>query len=126
MIQAGYTQLVVHADEAPSVTAKYEYVSTSELSDVEKAHLVSSLPSTIQEDETIYLVYQPNKTVAKQLPNTGDNLPLASFLVGSGLLLVAVVVKKRKRMINLSALKLLQKKQLQPWMKLFKSVPWIE
>ncbi|MFS9134780.1 ZmpA/ZmpB/ZmpC family metallo-endopeptidase [Streptococcus mitis] len=74
-----------------SHTVNYTYVLESDLTDEEKALLVTSLPQVAEEsDATYYLVYRPNKV----LPNTGTSSSLETAALVAGLSLLIVVVLK--------------------------------
>ena len=80
---------IVSAQE--SHTVNYTYVLESDLTDEEKALLVSSLPQVAEEtDATYYLVYRANQV----LPNTGTSSPLGTVALVAGLSLLVVVVLK--------------------------------
>ncbi|QBZ12686.1 immunoglobulin A1 protease [Streptococcus mitis] len=74
-----------------SHTVNYTYVLESDLTDGEKALLVTSLPQVAEEtDATYYLVYRANQV----LPNTGTSSPLGTLALVAGLSLLVVVVFK--------------------------------
>ena len=74
-----------------SHTVNYTYVLESDLTDEEKAILVTSLPQVAEEtDATYYLVYRANQV----LPNTGTSSPLGTVALVAGLSLLVVVVLK--------------------------------
>ena len=74
-----------------SHTVNYTYVLESDLTDGEKALLVTSLPQVAEEtDATYYLVYRANQV----LPNTGTSSPLGTVALVAGLSLLVVVVLK--------------------------------
>ena len=74
-----------------SHTVNYNYVLESDLTDEEKALLVTSLPQVAEEtDATYYLVYRANQV----LPNTGTSSPLGTLALVTGLSLLVVVVLK--------------------------------
>ena len=74
-----------------SHTVNYTYVLESDLTDGEKALLVTSLPQVAEEtDATYYLVYRANQV----LPNTGTSSPLGTLALVAGLSLLVVVVLK--------------------------------
>ena len=74
-----------------SHTVNYTYVLESDLTDEEKALLVTSLPQVAEEtDATYYLVYRANQV----LPNTGTSSPLGTVALVAGLSLLVVVVLK--------------------------------
>ena len=74
-----------------SHTVNYTYVLESDLTDEEKALLVTSLPQVAEEtDATYYLVYRANQV----LPNTGTSSPLGTAALVAGLSLLVVVVLK--------------------------------
>ena len=74
-----------------SHTVNYTYVLESDLTDEEKALLVTSLPQVAEEtDATYYLVYRANQV----LPNTGTSSPLGTLALVAGLSLLVVVVLK--------------------------------
>ena len=74
-----------------SHTVNYTYVLESDLTDEEKALLVTSLPQVSEEtDATYYLVYRANQV----LPNTGTSSPLGTVALVAGLSLLVVVVLK--------------------------------
>ena len=74
-----------------SYTVNYTYVLESDLTDEEKALLVTSLPQVAEEtDATYYLVYRANQV----LPNTGTSSPLGTVALVAGLSLLVVVVFK--------------------------------
>ena len=78
---------IVSAQE--SHTVNYTYVLESDLTDEEKALLVTSLPQVAEEtDATYYLVYRANQV----LPNTGTSSPLGTVALVAGLSLLVVVV----------------------------------
>ena len=80
---------IVSAQE--SHTVNYTYVLESDLTDEEKALLVTSLPQVAEEtDATYYLVYRANQV----LPNTGTSSPLGTVALVAGLSLLVVVVLK--------------------------------
>ena len=74
-----------------SHTVNYTYVLESDLTDEEKALLVTSLPQVAEEsDATYYLVYRANQV----LPNTGTSSSLETAALVAGLSLLVVVVLK--------------------------------
>ena len=74
-----------------SHTVNYTYVLESDLTDEEKALLITSLPQVAEEtDATYYLVYRANQV----LPNTGTSSPLGTVALVTGLSLLVVVVLK--------------------------------
>ena len=74
-----------------SHTVNYTYVLESDLTDEEKALLITSLPQVAEEtDATYYLVYRANQV----LPNTGTSSPLGTLALVAGLSLLVVVVLK--------------------------------
>ena len=74
-----------------SHTVNYTYVLESDLTDEEKALLVTSLPQVAEEtDATYYLVYRANQV----LPNTGTSSPLGTVALVADLSLLVVVVLK--------------------------------
>ncbi|WP_261046811.1 ZmpA/ZmpB/ZmpC family metallo-endopeptidase [Streptococcus mitis] len=74
-----------------SHTVNYTYVLESDLTDEEKALLVTSLPQVAEEtDATYYLVYRANQV----LPNTGTSSSLGTVVLVAGLSLLIVVVLK--------------------------------
>ena len=74
-----------------SHTVNYTYVLESDLTDEEKALLVTSLPQVAEEsDATYYLVYRANQV----LPNTGTSSSLGTVALVAGLSLLIVVVLK--------------------------------
>ena len=74
-----------------SHTVNYTYVLESDLTDEEKALLVTSLPQVAEEsDATYYLVYRANQV----LPNTGTSSSLGTVALVAGLSLLVVVVLK--------------------------------
>ena len=74
-----------------SHTVNYTYVLESDLTDEEKALLVTSLPQVAEEtDATYYLVYRANQV----LPNTGTSSLLGTVALVAGLSLLVVVVLK--------------------------------
>ena len=74
-----------------SHTVNYTYVLESDLTDEEKALLITSLPQVAEEtDATYYLVYRANQV----LPNTGTSSPLGTVALVAGLSLLVVVVLK--------------------------------
>lgn len=80
---------IVSAQE--SHTVNYTYVLESDLTDEEKALLVTSLPQVAEEtDATYYLVYRANQV----LPNTGTSSPLGTVALVAVLSLLVVVVLK--------------------------------
>lgn len=75
------------------ITVNYKYVTTDELTDTEKKLIVNELPKNLVDGSDLFVVYRKD-TVNNTLPNTGSNvLPLAS-IIGTGLLLVAFIIKK--------------------------------
>ena len=78
---------IVSAQE--SHTVNYTYVLESDLTNEEKALLVTSLPQVAEEtDSTYYLVYRANQV----LPNTGTSSTLGTVALVAGLSLLVVVV----------------------------------
>ncbi len=74
-----------------SHTVNYTYVLESDLTDEEKALLITSLPQVAEKtDATYYLVYRANQV----LPNTGTSSPLGTVALVAGLSLLVVVVLK--------------------------------
>ena len=75
------------------ITVNYKYVTTDELTETEKKLIVNELPKNLVDGSDLFVVYRKD-TVNNILPNTGSNvLPLAS-IIGTGLLLVAFIIKK--------------------------------
>ena len=77
----------------PDITVNYKYATTDELTETEKELIVNELPKNLVDGSDLFVIYRKDNT-NNTLPNTGSNvLPLAS-VVGTGLLLVAFIIKK--------------------------------
>ena len=75
------------------ITVNYKYATTDELTETEKELIVNELPKNLVDGSDLFVIYRKD-TANNTLPNTGSNvLPLAS-VVGTGLLLVAYIIKK--------------------------------
>lgn len=75
------------------ITVNYKYATTDELTETEKELIVNELPNNLVDGSDLFVIYRKDNE-NKTLPNTGSNvLPLAS-VVGTGLLLVAFIIKK--------------------------------
>lgn len=75
------------------IRVNYKYVTTDELTETEKKLIVNELPKDLVDGSDLFVIYRKN-TVNNVLPNTGSNmLPIAS-VVGTGLLLVAYIIKR--------------------------------
>jgi hypothetical protein len=77
----------------PDITVNYKYATTDELTETEKELIVNELPNNLVDGSDLFVIYRKDNA-NNTLPNTGSNvLPLAS-VVGTGLLLVAFIIKK--------------------------------
>ena len=75
------------------ITVNYKYATTDELTETEKKLIVNELPKNLVDGSDLFVIYRKD-TANNTLPNTGSNvLPLAS-IIGTGLLLVAFIIKK--------------------------------
>ena len=75
------------------ITVNYKYATTDELTETEKKLIVNELPKNLVDGSNLFVIYRKD-TANNTLPNTGSNvLPLAS-IIGTGLLLVAFIIKK--------------------------------
>ena len=75
------------------IRVNYKYVTTDELTEIEKKLIVNELPKDLVDGSDLFVIYRKN-TGNNVLPNTGSNLlPIAS-VVGTGLLLVAYIIKR--------------------------------
>ena len=91
----GFSSLPLGAVSAtePDITVNYKYATTDELTETEKELIVNELPKNLVDGSDLFVIYRKDN-VNNTLPNTGSNvLPLAS-VVGTGLLLVAYIIKK--------------------------------
>ena len=77
----------------PDITVNYKYATTDELTETDKELIVNELPNNLVDGSDLFVIYRKDNA-NNTLPNTGSNvLPLAS-VVGTGLLLVAFIIKK--------------------------------
>ena len=91
----GFSSLPLGAVSAtePDITVNYKYTTTDELTETEKELIVNELPKNLVDGSDLFVIYRKDNA-NNILPNTGSNvLPLAS-VVGTGLLLVAFIIKK--------------------------------
>ena len=91
----GFSSLPLGAVSAtePDITVNYKYATTDELTETEKELIVNELPKNLVDGSDLFVIYRKDNA-NNILPNTGSNvLPLAS-VVGTGLLLVAFIIKK--------------------------------
>ena len=91
----GFSSLPLGAVSAtePDITVNYKYATTDELTETEKELIVNELPNNLVDGSDLFVIYRKDNA-NNTLPNTGSNvLPLAS-VVGTGLLLVAFIIKK--------------------------------
>ncbi|NEW66680.1 YSIRK-type signal peptide-containing protein [Granulicatella sp. zg-84] len=86
---------MVHAEETIKSKITYHYVSEEELTDDEKALIISALPSDkVTGDTTYYMVYRPDTN--RTLPNTGEEW--STLVAGAGVtLLVCALTFLRKK-----------------------------
>ena len=83
---------IVSASET-DITVNYKYATMDELSEIEKKLIVNELPKNLVDGSDLFVIYRKD-TTNNILPDTGSNvLPLAS-IIGTGLLLVAYIIKK--------------------------------
>lgn len=91
----GFSSLPLEAVSAAEtdITVNYKYTTTDELTETEKKLIVNELPKNLVDGSDLFVIYRKD-TANNTLPNTGSNvLPLAS-IIGTGLLLVAFIIKK--------------------------------
>lgn len=75
------------------ITVNYKYATMDELTEIEKKLIVNELPKNLVDGSDLFVIYRKD-TTNNILPDTGSNvLPLAS-IIGTGLLLVAYIIKK--------------------------------
>ncbi|HEM6394327.1 TPA: G5 domain-containing protein [Streptococcus suis] len=92
------TSLSVHA-QTKTAEVRYDYVTTEELTEVEKKAIFTELPAQVTEDVNYYLVYR--KVGSSILPQTGESTGVLAGAIGAGLLLVGVTVgRKNQRMVR--------------------------
>ena len=78
------------------IAVNYKYATTDELTETEKKLIVNELPKNLVDGSDLFVIYRKD-TANNTLPNTGSNaLPLAS-IIGTGLLLVAFIIKKTSK-----------------------------
>ncbi|MBS4770614.1 YSIRK-type signal peptide-containing protein [Carnobacteriaceae bacterium zg-ZUI240] len=87
---------MVHAEESTQSKITYRYVSEAELSEDEKALIVSALPSNqVSGDTTYYMVYRPN--AVNTLPNTGEDFSALTAGMGVAFLVCALTFSRKKK-----------------------------
>ncbi|WP_105146992.1 G5 domain-containing protein [Streptococcus suis] len=92
------TSLSVHA-QTKTAEVRYDYVTTEELTEVEKKAIFTELPAQVTEDVNYYLVYR--KVGSSILPQTGESTGVLAGAIGAGLLLVGITVgRKNQRMVR--------------------------
>lgn len=91
----GFSSLPIETVSATEtdITVNYKYATMDELTEIEKKLIVNELPKDLVDGSDLFVIYRKD-TAKNTLPNTGSNLfPLAS-IIGTGLLLVAYIIKK--------------------------------
>lgn len=91
----GFSSLSIETVSATEtdITVNYKYATIDELTETEKKLIVNELPKNLVDGSDLFVIYRKD-TANNTLPNTGSNvLPLAS-IIGTGLLLVAFIIKK--------------------------------
>ena len=74
----------------------YRYLAEQELTEAEKALIHRELPSNLEQDDIVYLVYRKKEVGSQQLPNTGSKeLGLVGLGFATASLAVLVISKKR-------------------------------
>ena len=75
------------------ITVNYKYATTDELTETEKELIVNELPNNLVDGSDLFVIYRKDNA-NKTLPNTGSNVLHLASVVGTGLLLVAFIIKK--------------------------------
>ncbi|HHT7738123.1 TPA: G5 domain-containing protein [Streptococcus suis] len=97
------TSLSVHA-QTKTAEVRYDYVTTEELTEVEKKAMFTELPAQVTEDVNYYLVYR--KVGSSILPQTGESTGVLAGAIGAGLLLVGITVGRKNQRLVRSAMTL--------------------
>ncbi|CYU75574.1 LPXTG cell wall anchor domain-containing protein [Streptococcus suis] len=97
------TSLSVHA-QTKTAEVRYDYVTTEELTEVEKKAIFTELPAQVTEDVNYYLVYR--KVGSSILPQTGESTGVLAGAIGAGLLLVGITVGRKNQRLVRSAMTL--------------------
>ncbi|HFR3674205.1 TPA: G5 domain-containing protein [Streptococcus suis] len=97
------TSLSVHA-QTKTAEVRYDYVTTEELTEVEKKAIFTELPAQVTEDVNYYLVYR--KVGSSILPQTGESTGVLAGDIGAGLLLVGITVGRKNQRLVRSAMTL--------------------
>ena len=78
----------------------YRYLAEQELTEAEKALIHRELPSNLEQDDIVYLVYRKKEVGSQLLPSTGSKeLGLVGFGFATAALAVLVFSKKRPNKI---------------------------
>ncbi|HFI0326994.1 TPA: G5 domain-containing protein [Streptococcus suis] len=102
LLGVGLVSAVPVLADSGTVTVRYDYVTTDELTEAEKQALVSELPKEVTADATYYLVYR--KAGSDVLPKTGTVSSLLTGAVGAGLLIIAIAVGRKNKKTVRSAM----------------------
>ncbi|MGV3303186.1 G5 domain-containing protein [Streptococcus suis] len=97
------TSLSVHT-QTKTAEVRYDYVTTEELTEVEKKAIFTELPAQVTEDVNYYLVYR--KVGSSILPQTGESTGVLAGAIGAGLLLVGITVGRKNQRLVRSAMTL--------------------
>ncbi|HEM5565200.1 TPA: G5 domain-containing protein [Streptococcus suis] len=97
------TSLSVHA-QTKTAEVRYDYVTTEELTEVEKKAIFTELPAQVTEDVNYYLVYR--KVGSSILPQTGESTGVLAGAIGAGFLLVGITVGRKNQRLVRSAMTL--------------------
>ena len=78
----------------------YRYLAEQELTEAEKALIHRELPSNLEQDDIVYLVYRKKEVGSQQLPNTGSKeLALAGLGFATASLAVLLISKKHRNKV---------------------------
>ena len=91
----GFSSLPIGSVSATEtdITVNYKYATTDELSETEKKLIVNELPKNLVDGSDLFVIYRKD-TANNTLPNTGSNVLSLASIIGTGLLLVAYIIKK--------------------------------
>ena len=78
----------------------YRYLAEQELTEAEKALIHRELPSNLEQDDIVYLVYRKKEVGSQQLPSTGNKeLALAGLGFATASLAVLLISKKHRNKV---------------------------
>ena len=91
----GFSSLLIETVSATEtdITVNYKYATMDELTEIEKKLIVNELPKDLVDGSDLFVIYRRD-TTNNILPDTGSNALSLASIIGTGLLLVAYIIKK--------------------------------